>query len=298
MHLSICIDAAPEAAGPSAFAGVVDQARRIEAAAADFVLIARETAEGRIAPSRIEAIVAQPWLAGRLSRSVVVAAIPALHAVPFHIARALSASDFLSAGRAGWMPLTSGHTGYDAAYGAGYAVPEAEVTAKYEDFIRATQALWDSWDDDALVIDAASGVYLDSSKIRRVDYRGPYYATMGALNAARPPQGHPLLVRDLGDVAATSLPSDVLIGDREQLAGSAIVGPIRLLKTGRETMEANIALIGQGAADGLHLTGVDAPDMLDALRARYPARTGSGSSARARLGLQHPINPYSNKAAA
>ena len=155
------------------------------------MLLAAEDASGRLAPPLLEALVDIAWITAVLKSPVVVAGLPGLHGVPFHVARALSAADFLSTGRAGWMPLLGGAARLDKAYGStAAAIPEA-ACARVDDFIRATRALWDSWDDDALILDKDSGRYLDSTKVRRVDYRGPFFSTKGPLNAARPPEGHP-----------------------------------------------------------------------------------------------------------
>ncbi|WP_049974274.1 LLM class flavin-dependent oxidoreductase [Azospirillum sp. B4] len=296
MYLSISIDV--PARDGTAFAQLGRLADRVEGAAADFVLLARANDGGALEPGRLEAVVTLPWITRRLATPVVVAALPALHSVPFHIARALSAADFLTGGRAGWMPLLGGGARFDAAYGDVYHLPSADAVAKHDDFIRATRALWDSWDQDALIIDKASGAYLDSAKVRRVDYRGPFFKTMGPLNAARPPQGHPLLVRDLDDVAGSAIPADVVLGGVDQVAGGDARGAVRLLKTTAATVAQAEALVREGRAEGLHLMGADAIDLLEALRLRHARRSAPGATARARLGLDMPANPYSKKVTA
>ena len=50
--------------------------------------------------------------------------------------------------------------------------------------------LWDSFEDDAIVADAASGVFLDPAKLHPTDFRGQYLSVDGPLNVARPVQGH------------------------------------------------------------------------------------------------------------
>lgn len=295
MYLSINIDV-PEG-DKDGFAGLVRKADRIENAKADFVILAREKPDGRLAPGRVEAIVTLPWITGRLRTPVVAAALPALHSVPFHIARALSAADFLCAGRAAWMPLLEDGERFDAAYGAGYRLPMGERRAKYEDFIRATRALWDSWDQDALVIDQASGTYLDSSKVRRVDYRGPYFTTMGPLNAARPPQGHPLLLRDLDDLPDSGAAADIALASPDRLV-HADKGAVRLVKVTMATLDASLSLVRDGKADGLHLMGPEALETLETLRGWVATPPYVGATARERLGLRSPTNPYSQKGAA
>jgi hypothetical protein len=300
MYLSISLDALPEQSGPEAFRTVCTRADRIEAAQADVVLLAREMPDGGFGTGRVEAMVQLPWLAGRIRSAALIAAVPALHSIPFHVARALSTIDFLSDGRSGWMPLASNTDRHDSAYGSRYRLEGQDVADKATDFIRATHALLDSWDDDALVLDKASGVYLSANKVRRVDYRGPFFSTMGPLNAARPPQGHPLLVRDLDDMPPSDIPADIpadiVIGTIAALARAE--APIKLIKVAEPGLDEALAAVAAGSAHGLHLMGIAAIDHLERLRARYPRIPATGATARLRLGLARPANPFSQQAAA
>ncbi len=166
--------------------------------------------------------------------------------------------------------------------------------------------MWDSWDQDALIIDKASGEYLDSAKVRRVDYRGPYFSTMSSLNAARPPQGYPLLVRDMDDLSANSeLPADVVLLGAETIteAENAIVrlraapgtanAAILLKVTAGRSLDLPFEVEG---ADGMHLIGHPDAATVAAARARLPAKTQPGDTARARFGMAAPINPFTQKA--
>lgn len=55
--------------------------------------------------------------------------------------------------------------------------------------------LWDSWEDDAYVMDKDSGVFFDPEKLHRLNHRGTYFHVNGPLNVMRPPQGHPVLAQ-------------------------------------------------------------------------------------------------------
>jgi FMN-dependent oxidoreductase (nitrilotriacetate monooxygenase family) len=55
--------------------------------------------------------------------------------------------------------------------------------------------LWDSWEDDAIVADKASGVWGDDTKIHPPRHTGTYFSVEGPLNVPRTPQGYPLLVQ-------------------------------------------------------------------------------------------------------
>jgi FMN-dependent oxidoreductase (nitrilotriacetate monooxygenase family) len=114
---------------------------------------------------------------------------------PYHLARKFASLDHLSGGRAGWNIVTS--AGKDEARNFNReARPDHEL--RYEratEFLEVVAKLWDSWEDDTLVIDKDSGIYADSDKIHPAEHIGEFFRVHGALNIPRPVQGYPLLVQ-------------------------------------------------------------------------------------------------------
>ena len=55
--------------------------------------------------------------------------------------------------------------------------------------------LWDSWEDDALINDPASGIFADTGKIHTIDHVGKHFRVRGPLNISRSPQGRPVYVQ-------------------------------------------------------------------------------------------------------
>jgi alkanesulfonate monooxygenase SsuD/methylene tetrahydromethanopterin reductase-like flavin-dependent oxidoreductase (luciferase family) len=183
---------------------------RARAARIDLLLLGEQTPP--IRALRFDPLIAASWLAPRAGSVGIVPHITVLSSEPFHVARALSALDHLTGGRSGWLP----GGGVSSGGPPGSALPatdgdEEERIARAVDFVAATLSLWDSWDADALIIDAATGVYLDPSKVRPSAYRGKYFQVLGPLNAARPPQGHPILVQSDADPWGSQIAADVLI---------------------------------------------------------------------------------------
>ncbi|MCP8890741.1 LLM class flavin-dependent oxidoreductase [Sphingomonas faeni] len=192
--------------------------------------------------SPFDPLVVASWLAPHAGSVGLVPTIDTGRDLPFHVARALSALDFLTGGCSGWQPSTLVQPSI------GDSVPRGV------DFVGATRSLWDSWDADALVIDPTTGVYLDSGKVRRNDYRGDYFRVLGPLNAARPPQGHPVLVQTDADPLWSQVAADVVIIDMD--SPKPPPGPKCLLRT--YTALAGLDQITQlyrdGIIDGIHLT--------------------------------------------
>src|SRR5450830_498443 len=63
------------------------------------------------------------------------------------------------------------------------------------EFLDVVTKLWDSWEDDALVLDKDNGIYADPSKVHYLHHKGDWFGVRGPLNVTRPPQGHPVLIQ-------------------------------------------------------------------------------------------------------
>ena len=57
------------------------------------------------------------------------------------------------------------------------------------DSIAVVRELWDSWEDDAVIRDYASGRFLDRDKLHYVDFEGESFTVKGPAIVPRPPQG-------------------------------------------------------------------------------------------------------------
>lgn len=227
-----------------------------EQAAAD-LLVLGEMGPGSAAPDYDAQLVAA-WMAPRTRGVGLVASVSSMHSEPFHVARAMSAVDFLSGGRSGWWP--SAACADWARFGGVGQVSAAQQAGKAREFVAATQSLWDSWDADALIIDQTSGEYLYPDRVRRSDYRGEFHQVQGPLNAARPPQGHPVLVQDDRDEKLANLPADLRIVDADRAAASRGERLLARAEAGRcvgPPLEALLQRHAAGAIHGLHLTVAD-----------------------------------------
>ena len=63
------------------------------------------------------------------------------------------------------------------------------------EFVDTATRLWDSWEDDAVLLDRDNGRYADTGKIHRAEFVGEHLTVRGAFNAPRSPQGYPVLVQ-------------------------------------------------------------------------------------------------------
>ncbi|HET7399450.1 MAG TPA: LLM class flavin-dependent oxidoreductase [Intrasporangium sp.] len=114
---------------------------------------------------------------------------------PYTLARAFASLDHLSGGRAGWNIVTSAGRDEACNFGLPDRPDHAERYARAIEFVQVAKALWDSFDDDAVVADKASGIFADTDRISPINHRGEHFRVRGPLNIRRPVQGHPLLVQ-------------------------------------------------------------------------------------------------------
>ena len=243
-----------------------------EAAGIDLLVL------GRAGKLPFDAIVIAAWAAPLVQRMGLVATVTTGLGHPFHAARALSAIDFLSGAKAGWCPAaTNGHPPQKAA-----------------DMALAARALWDGWGAYTMLIDKAGGRYLDAATVRVPDYRGPFYKVRGPVNAARPPQGHPVLVVDDAAPFDCDGVDIALASDPAQAPRAARV----LLKVADAAgLERADALRRNGVIGGIHLMPEDSAAMLALAReaalrfAPHRASQASAISLRARLGLPSAPQP-------
>ena len=170
-----------------------------EAAAFDSVFLA-DGVEGP-APgsnawvSHFEPITLLSALAVSTERIGLIGTVSTGFTEPYNLARQFASLDHLSNGRAGWNIVTS--AGDRAARNFGRDSNQDHAT-RYEraaEYLEVVGGLWDSWEDDALLLDRATGRATAPGKLHELDHRGKHFQVLGPLNIPRGPQGHPLLVQ-------------------------------------------------------------------------------------------------------
>lgn len=114
---------------------------------------------------------------------------------PFHVARCFSTLDQLSGGRAAWNIVTSLNDAEARNMGR-EALPEHdERYDRADEFLEVVMGHWDTWGDDALVVDKTTGLFAHPEKVRRIDHKGPFFSSRGPFTVPRSAQGHPVLIQ-------------------------------------------------------------------------------------------------------
>jgi FMN-dependent oxidoreductase (nitrilotriacetate monooxygenase family) len=114
---------------------------------------------------------------------------------PFHVARLFATLDLMTHGRAAWNVVTSLNDGEAQNMGREEVVEHDLRYDRADEFMEIVLGHWDTWEDDAIVQDKASGLFAHPEKVHRLDYKGKYYRSRGPFTVPRSEQGHPLVIQ-------------------------------------------------------------------------------------------------------
>jgi alkanesulfonate monooxygenase SsuD/methylene tetrahydromethanopterin reductase-like flavin-dependent oxidoreductase (luciferase family) len=156
---------------------------------------------------RLDAVLIAARAAPVTSHIGLVPTAVVTHTEPFHISKAIATLDYVSTGRAGLRVQVTARQHEAAHFGRrsfpaldlrDRADPQVQhlVTELFDeaaDYVEVVRRLWDSWDDDAEIRDAATGRFIDRDKLHYIDFTGDYFSVRGPSITPRPPQGQPVI---------------------------------------------------------------------------------------------------------
>jgi alkanesulfonate monooxygenase SsuD/methylene tetrahydromethanopterin reductase-like flavin-dependent oxidoreductase (luciferase family) len=216
-----------------------------------------------------------------LTRSIaLVPEVDTVYTEPFHVSTQLASLDYVSRGRAGWLVRASA-SGPEAAAVGRETADSARRTREAAASIEAGRRLWDTWEDDAVIKDVATGRYLDVDRVHYADFEGPDYSVKGPSIIPRPLQGQlPVLV------PAGLLPPEALAGGAADAVLVSAPTPELLAAELRDTAaglaqgntpgavpaliaELDIVLDARGQSAASRLAALDAHAPWESPRARF-----------------------------
>jgi len=156
---------------------------------------------------RLDAVLIAARVAPLTTHIGLVPTAVVTHTEPFHLSKAIATLDYVSAGRAGVRVRVSARQDEAALFGRrtfpqfGYsqrADPAIQqlISGLFDeaaDYVEVVRRLWDSWEDDAEIRDAATGRFVDRDKLHYIDFAGDYFSVKGPSITPRPPQGQPIV---------------------------------------------------------------------------------------------------------
>jgi FMN-dependent oxidoreductase (nitrilotriacetate monooxygenase family) len=114
---------------------------------------------------------------------------------PFHVAREFATLDLMTGGRAAWNVVTSLNDSEALNMGRAEVMEHDLRYDRADEFMEVVLGHWDSWADDALIVDKSSGRFADPDKVARLDHVGPFFRSRGPFTVPRSPQGHPVIIQ-------------------------------------------------------------------------------------------------------
>jgi FMN-dependent oxidoreductase (nitrilotriacetate monooxygenase family) len=114
---------------------------------------------------------------------------------PFHVARVFATLDTLFGGRAAWNVVTSLNDSEAANFGRLEHLGHDQRYDRAEEFMEIVSGHWQSWDDDAIAPDKATGIFADPSKVHQLNYTGTYLRSRGPFTVPPSPQRRPVIIQ-------------------------------------------------------------------------------------------------------
>src|ERR1700726_1130373 len=124
---------------------------------------------------RLEPITLLTAIASSTTRIGLIATASTTYTEPYNLARLFASLDHLSHGRAGWNIVTTSAPQAAQNFGLPEHPPHGERYEKGREFLDVVTRVWDSWEDDAVVIDPISGIFADADKIHAIDHVGKHF---------------------------------------------------------------------------------------------------------------------------
>jgi FMN-dependent oxidoreductase (nitrilotriacetate monooxygenase family) len=202
---------------------------------------------------------------------------------PYLLARRMSTLDHLTGGRIGWNIVT----GYlDSAARAMGRAAQAEHDERYdlaEEYVGLCYRLWEeSWAEDALREDCATGVYAEPARVRRIAHRGRHLAMEAVHLCAPSPQRTPVLYQ--AGASARGIAFAARHAECVFLNGGPPARVAAQVRALREAAGARPIQVFVGASLVIGRTSREAEDLLEEYR-RHVSVEGALAHASASLGV-------------
>lgn len=163
---------------------------------------------GEPSPARLDALMIAMRVAPDTRRVGLMPLVSTTITEPFLTSSQIATLDHVSGGRAGWLadvsldPRDGGYVGPRPVPAPDDRIDEAR------EYVEVVRRLWDSWQDDAEIRDAATHRFIDRRRIHHIDYEGRRLAVKGPSITPRSPQGQPPVAVQAADGCADAFAAE------------------------------------------------------------------------------------------
>jgi FMN-dependent oxidoreductase (nitrilotriacetate monooxygenase family) len=103
--------------------------------------------------------------------------------------------DLMLKGRVAWNIVTSLNSAEALNFGHAEHMEHDARYDRADEFMEVVMGHWNTWEDDALILDKEGNRFADPTKVHRLDHVGKYFKSRGPFSVPRSPQGHPVLIQ-------------------------------------------------------------------------------------------------------
>ena len=154
-----------------------------------------ETVKNGIRCTKLDAVTCLMSMAAVTKHLGLGATYSTTYYEPFHVARLFQTLDLMTKGRAAWNVVTSVNDNEARNMGREAHLEHDTRYDRADEFCEAVLGHWDSWDDDAIVVDKENNLYAHPDKVRKIDFKGKYLNSRGPFTVPRTPQGRPVVIQ-------------------------------------------------------------------------------------------------------
>src|ERR1700734_279040 len=121
---------------------------------------------------RLEPITLLSALAAVTSHIGPLATVSASYTEAYNLARMFASLDHLSHGRAGWNVVTSSMPEEAMNFGLDANIDHSNRYERAGEYLDVVKALWDSIEDEAILLDREAGFFADPPRVHRINHEG------------------------------------------------------------------------------------------------------------------------------
>ncbi|MAB97252.1 MAG: LLM class flavin-dependent oxidoreductase [Pseudomonadaceae bacterium] len=114
---------------------------------------------------------------------------------PYHVARLFATLDLMTKGRVAWNVVTSLNDSEAENFGRDAHEEHDLRYDRADEFMEVVMGHWDTWEDDALILDKAQDHFADPEKVHRLGHVGRFYKSRGPHTVPRSKQGSPVILQ-------------------------------------------------------------------------------------------------------
>ena len=101
------------------------------------------------------------------------------------MARVFATMDLMLKGRVAWNIVTSLNSAEALNFGRAEHMEHDARYDRADEFMDVVMGHWNTWEDDALILDKAGNRFADPAKVHRLDHHGPIISARAGRSACR-----------------------------------------------------------------------------------------------------------------